>query len=424
MVVEEEDEDEGTKEEENEDVTPYCHHIMLDIEYVDAHYLSSEDRLTESMLQLADRCDLSMFYSTCHETESSSLICAAALENSRLAATTWPERRQIVVDLQVCAGDRDWAMGIVPVLQEVFGIKDKALQQSPHAVWAYKRRGFRDESRQYNPDDADFENLVGKRKNEKKQLASVQTPFQRVDVYEEIHEKYTYGSKNVLRNFEGEYGPRNPDGFQMDRVVLLDHVEQSMLFGEAAYHEALVHPAMFSHANPRRAAIIGGGEGATLREVLKHKTVERAVMVEIDEVMVNVSRTYLPEWSDCSNIVGSAPSCFEDSRAEIYFEDAIAWFIDRYSDHSDYKDEDCFDVIIMDALDPTSVVDFSDMLYDNEDFAGAISNALGKEGVFVLQVGEGDDEDDPPEVYGNERRLFAFRQHLLENGFRTVTEYD
>eukprot|EP00957_Ditylum_brightwellii_P099091 7547158-Ditylum_brightwellii.AAC.1 len=59
------------------------------------------------------------------------------------------------------------------------------------------------------------------------------------------------------------------------------------------------------HADPKNVAIIGGGEGATLREVLKHDTVEKCTMVEIDELMVTTSRKYLKEWSDCSDIVGS-----------------------------------------------------------------------------------------------------------------------
>lgn len=89
-----------------------------------------------------------------------------------------------------------------------------------------------------------------------------------------------------------------------------------------------------------------------MREILRHDTVERAVMVEIDEGMVNASRTHLPEWSDCSNIVGSAPSCFNDVRAETYYEDAIAWFISRYGEDTKLssEQEDGFDVIIMDAL--------------------------------------------------------------------------
>jgi spermidine synthase len=125
---------------------------------------------------------------------------------------------------------------------------------------------------------------------------------------------------------------------------------KSRVYGEAAYHEALVHPSMFAHENPKRVAIIGGGEGATLREVLKHKTVERVTMLEIDEEMVNLSRTFLPEWSDCSNIQGSAKSCFEDPRAEVVYTDAIAWFIERFGGGKQIAEEDKYDVIIMDAL--------------------------------------------------------------------------
>jgi spermidine synthase len=131
----------------------------------------------------------------------------------------------------------------------------------------------------------------------------------------------------------------------------LDGVLQSRRSGDAPYHEALVHPAMFTHQNPKRVAIIGGGEGATLREVLKHNTVEKVVMIEIDEMMVMASREFLPEWSDCSNLVGSAPNCFDDSRTEVFFEDAFKWFIDRFSDGGALKGtEEPFDVIIMDAL--------------------------------------------------------------------------
>lgn len=131
------------------------------------------------------------------------------------------------------------------------------------------------------------------------------------------------------------------------RMVFLDGWVQSTLFHEAAYHEALVHPAMFSHPKPKKVAIIGGGEGATLREVLKHNTVKEAIMIEIDETMVNVSREFLPEWSDCSDLVGSSDWCRDDPRARMYYEDAYAWFINRYAQD---LDKESLDVIIMDAL--------------------------------------------------------------------------
>jgi spermidine synthase len=106
-----------------------------------------------------------------------------------------------------------------------------------------------------------------------------------------------------------------------------------------------------AHPNPKRVAIIGGGEGATLREVLKHKTVEEAVMIEIDEVMVNASRKFLPEWNDCSNLVGSTGNCFDESRTTLYCEDAFKWFKDQFLDNSSHhRKAETFDVIIMDAL--------------------------------------------------------------------------
>jgi spermidine synthase len=155
--------------------------------------------------------------------------------------------------------------------------------------------------------------------------------------------------KSLQQQGEESYESRNPEFFEPDRIVFLDGVLQSRRSGDAAYHEALVHPALFTHPNPIRVAIIGGGEGATLREVLKHKTVEKVVMVEIDEEMVRLSRHHLPFWSDCSAIVGSSKSCFDDPRAEIHFTDAYQWFIDRFSTDGDSPEEP-FDVIIMDAL--------------------------------------------------------------------------
>lgn len=148
---------------------------------------------------------------------------------------------------------------------------------------------------------------------------------------------------------DNSYESLHPELFRPDRIVFLDGVMQSRRSGDAAYHEALVHPGMFLHENPKRVAIIGGGEGATLREVLKHNTVEKVVMIEIDEKMVKLSREYLPQWSDCSMLEGSVGNCFDDPRVELYCEDAFAWFIDRFS--GDKKNSvEPFDVIIMDAL--------------------------------------------------------------------------
>lgn len=74
--------------------------------------------------------------------------------------------------------------------------------------------------------------------------------------------------------------------------------------------------------------------------------------------------------------------------------------------------------------DPSSVVAFSDMLYDNEDLAEALSNALGDNGVFVVQLGVASDAGALPEEFGDEKILKAFRHHLLDNGFAAIKEYE
>ena len=102
-----------------------------------------------------------------------------------------------------------------------------------------------------------------------------------MDVYDVVRRHNVKGLdlyKKSLLN-DGSYESLHPEFFAPDRIVFLDGVLQSCKSGDAAYHEALVHPAMFAHENPRRVAIIGGGEGATLREVLKHNTVEKVIMI-------------------------------------------------------------------------------------------------------------------------------------------------
>jgi len=73
-------------------------------------------------------------------------------------------------------------------------------------------------------------------------------------------------------------------------------------------------------------------------------------MIDIDKLMVEICKEHLPEWNSCDHLVGSAPSCFDDPRAEVYFEDAVAWFVNRFSDEDNIDPSQRYDVIIMDAL--------------------------------------------------------------------------
>ena len=76
------------------------------------------------------------------------------------------------------------------------------------------------------------------------------------------------------------------------KMLVLDNDIQSSITDEQIYHEALVHPALLSHPNPKNIFIGGGGEGATLREVLKHKTVKKVVMIDLDPEVNEIAKEH------------------------------------------------------------------------------------------------------------------------------------
>jgi spermidine synthase len=118
-------------------------------------------------------------------------------------------------------------------------------------------------------------------------------------------------------------------------VLVLDGRLQSAQKDEAIYHEAMVHPAMLAHPGPRQVLVLGGGEGATLREALRHATVSRAVMVDIDEELVRMCEKWLPSYH---------AGAFHDPRTELVFADGRAW-LEAQPDAS-------FDVILLDLPEP------------------------------------------------------------------------
>ena len=124
------------------------------------------------------------------------------------------------------------------------------------------------------------------------------------------------------------------DTFDYGRVLLLDGVLQSSQEDEFIYHEAIVHPALCAHPDPRDVLIIGGGEGATLREVLKHAAVQQVTMVDIDSELVAICRDYLPDWQQ---------GAFADPRVELRCEDGRGYL---------QRNPDRFDCIILDLSDP------------------------------------------------------------------------
>lgn len=153
------------------------------------------------------------------------------------------------------------------------------------------------------------------------------------------------------------------DTVQFGRVLVLDGVFMTSEADEHFYHEMLAHPAMTTAPAIRRVLLIGGGDGGTIREVLRHPEVERLTVVEIDGQVVEVSRRLL-------STIGTA---WEDPRLELIIDDGIAYARDA--------DVEPYDVILLDGCDPVGP---SEGLF-NASFYRGCARLLRPDGVFALQ---------------------------------------
>ncbi|MHB8364892.1 MAG: spermine/spermidine synthase domain-containing protein [Vulcanimicrobiaceae bacterium] len=150
------------------------------------------------------------------------------------------------------------------------------------------------------------------------------------------------------------------------KMLILDGDTQSAQNDEKIYHEALVHPALAGTADRGEVLILGGGEGATLREVLRHPGVKRCTMVDIDGDVVELSKKYLPEWS---------AGAFTDPRARVVIGDALAFLA---------RDTGRYGAIVSDLTEPLEDSP-SNPLFSDDVFRN-IKARLREDGVYVLQA--------------------------------------
>jgi spermidine synthase len=150
------------------------------------------------------------------------------------------------------------------------------------------------------------------------------------------------------------------------KMLVIDGDTQSSQADERIYHESLVHPALAAVDDRRQVLILGGGEGATLREVLRRADVERATMVDIDGEVVALSKRYLAEWS---------AGAFDDPRARVVIGDALAFL---------REDRGSYGAIVSDLTEPLEDSP-SNPLFCEAVFAD-IKARLAPGGVYVLQA--------------------------------------
>ncbi len=148
------------------------------------------------------------------------------------------------------------------------------------------------------------------------------------------------------------------------KLLLIDGMTMVSERDEFVYHEMIAHPALFLHPKPRRVLVIGGGDGGTVREVLRHESVERCFLVEIDDLVVSASRRFIPQTA----------GALSDPRARVMIQDGVKFVAET---------KERFDVVIVDSTEPFGPAKelFGSAFYKN------VRRILTEDGIVVSQAG-------------------------------------
>ncbi|MGY4877817.1 polyamine aminopropyltransferase [Vreelandella aquamarina] len=197
----------------------------------------------------------------------------------------------------------------------------------------------------------------------REKLLDVQSPYQHLEVYA----TETFGNLMVL-----------------DGCVMLTDRDNFL------YHEMIAHPALFTHQDPKRVVIIGGGDCGTLKEVLRHPGVEKVTQIDIDEEVTKAAERFFPALVEANG----------DPRAELLFADGVKW-VDEAADES-------IDVLIIDSTDPVGP---AEGLFKT-DFLKRCHRILKNGGVMVQQ------SESP--LYHSGSIIRELRHDMREAGFDSV----
>lgn len=275
---------------------------------------------------------------------------AVLLAESHLALHTWPERRGVTLDVYVCNFTDDnsgRAQQLFDALMVAFRPKSQVVNRINRGDLAASTDSVAAGAAAPAPgggsgrDELVFDWLnahSGYGFTASRQLQTVESPYQRVEVYDT---------------------PQFGKLFRLDGRLMTSEKE------EFFYHECMTHPALLTHPNPQSVLVIGGGDGGSSEEIFKHPSVRRIVMAELDAAVIDVARTHLGEIHR---------GALNDPRLEIRIGDGF-----EYVKNATEK----FDLIVLDLTDPDTPAFH---LY-SEEFFRMCRERLNPGGMMTLHLG-------------------------------------
>lgn len=324
-------------------------HILVEFMNCDPQILNEVATIEKNMVEGAIKAGATVINSTFHHFSPYGVSGVVVIQESHLAIHTWPEWGYAAVDLFTC-GEIDAWISFDYLKKSFKSDSYSAIEMKRGSVSLLKRNDFnidsiRSKTTQWQNPDFYTRNVWFTDKDENQALSlrytgeiihDTQSPFQRV----RILESYKYG-----------------------KILTLDNMVMTTEKDEYHYHEMISHIALLSHHNPQNILVIGGGDGGTVREILRHKIVEKVTMVEIDNEVIQACKKHLP------NIARE----LNNPKLELIVDDGIA-FVKKAQAKS-------YDIIIVDGSDPVGPAQglFSTEFYKN------CYKALKDDGILVSQ---------------------------------------
>ncbi|MDZ4838756.1 MAG: polyamine aminopropyltransferase [Bacteroidota bacterium] len=309
-------------------------HIIVEYYDCSSEILSDVNHIEQAMLDAAKIAGATIINSTFHHFSPFGVSGVVVIQESHLAIHTWPEFGYASVDIFTCGTEvNPWVAYnyLLENFQAKNGSAIEALRGQLAIVAQGKNVDYGDHAHSEQPapkynrntwlTDKD-ENIALSVRHSGEILYRKNTPFQKVEVFD----SYAYG-----------------------KLLAIDNMVMCTEKDEYAYHELIVHIPMLTHKNVKRALVIGGGDGGTVREILKHQGVQEVVMIEIDEAVVEASRLHLPQLSQS----------LDDQKLNLIIGDGIKYVEEAESDY--------FDLIVIDSSDPVGPAEglFSEVFFSN-----------------------------------------------------------
>ncbi|CAL5434711.1 unnamed protein product [Camellia sinensis] len=208
--------------------------------------------------------------------------------------------------------------------------------------------------------------------------------------------KWSFAINSVLHKGTSEYQDIVLlDTKRFGKVLVIDGKMQSAEVDEFIYHECLIHPALLCHPNPKKVFIMGGGEGSAAREALKHRAVEKVVMCDIDQEVVDFCRRYLT----------ANKQAFGNKKLNLVINDAKAELEER---------KEKYDIIVGDLADPVEGGPCY-QLYTKSFYDQILKPKLNHNGIFVTQAG-------PAGVFTH-KEVFSSIYNTIKQVFKYVLAY-